>query len=151
MPPMLSQKCQYALRAVFELARRWGRGPVKVAEMAKAQAIPPRFLEVIMGQLKQGRFVVSQRGAAGGYELVRPPAEVTVGEIIRFVEGPLGPVACVTQPEQADCPLRGRCVFLPMWQRAHQAVAEVYDTTTFQDLLDQERRLGEEYVPCYAI
>ena len=62
---LVSQKCQYALRALFELAKRNGEGPVKIAAIAKAQAIPPRFLEVILSQLKQGSFVESQRGSEG--------------------------------------------------------------------------------------
>ncbi len=83
---LVSQKCQYALRAIFELAKRTGQGPVKIAEIAEAQAIPVRFLEVILSQLKQGRFAVSQRGSEGGYQLARPPQELTVGEITRVAE-----------------------------------------------------------------
>ena len=88
----LSQKCQYAIRAVFQLAKEHGGGPIKIADVAEAQAIPPRFLELILGELKQGGFTESRRGKRGGYLLARPPAQITVGDIIRFVEGPLGPV-----------------------------------------------------------
>ena len=77
---MVSQKCQYAIRATFELARRNGRGPIKIGEIAEAQAIPVRFLEVILNQLRQGGFVQSRRGAGGCY-LVRQPEEIKVGEI----------------------------------------------------------------------
>jgi len=137
---LVSQKCQYALRAIFELAKRTGQGPVKIAEIAEAQAIPVRFLEVILGQLKQGRFVVSQRGSEGGYQLARPPQELTVGEIMRFVEGPLAPVTCGLDPAKTKdkCPFYGNCVFLPMWEKARRAAADVYDSTTFQGLVTQE-------------
>jgi len=147
----VSQKCQYAVRAVFELAKHYGKGPVKIAQIAEAQAIPPRFLEVILGQLKQARFVDSRRGKEGGYLLTRSPLHLTVGDVIRFVEGPVGPVACVGGAPQGECPLHGNCVFLPLWERVKEAVTEVYDSTTFQDLVEQARRMAEHYVPSYSI
>jgi len=142
----ISQKCQYALRAIFELAKRNGQGPVKVAEIAKAQAIPPRFLEVILNQLKQAGFVASQRGNEGGYLLVRAPEDLTVGDVIRFMQGPVAPVGCVEDEPRGDrCPLYEDCVFLPMWEEVRKAILQVYDNTTFQDLLDQERQKAGKY------
>ena len=102
---MVSQKCQYALRAVFELAKRHGRGPVRIGAVAKAQAIPPRFLEVILNQLKQAGFVESRRGNEGGYLLARAPERLTVGEIVRFVEGPIRPVTCTPDSTETACSL----------------------------------------------
>ena len=102
---MVSQKCQYALRAVFELAKRHGRGPVRIGDVAKAQAIPPRFLEVILNQLKQAGFVESRRGNEGGYLLARAPERLTVGEIVRFVEGPIRPVTCTPDSTETACSL----------------------------------------------
>jgi Rrf2 family protein len=84
----ISQKTQYAVRAVFELAKRQGRGATKISEIAEAQAIPQRFLENILNHLKGGGFVESVRGKEGGYLLVRPAKELTVGQVLRFVEGP---------------------------------------------------------------
>ena len=149
----VSQKCQYALRALFELAKRQGKEPVRIADVAEAQAIPIRFLEVILGELKQGRFVESRRGKAGGYMLAVPPNQVTVGDVVRFVEGPLGPVSCLEENGAPDglCPLHGDCVFLSMWGRAQSAVAQVYDTTSLQDLVDEEKRMRSRFVPNYAI
>ena len=149
----VSQKCQYALRALFELAKRHGKGPVRIADVAQAQAIPIRFLEVILSELKQGRFVESRRGKAGGYLLAMGPDEVTVGDVVRFVEGPLGPVGCVEDGPGAEgvCRLHGNCVFLAMWARVQEAVSGVYDTTTLAGLLAEERRMWARYVPNYAI
>ena len=147
----LSQKCQYGLRAIFELARKHGSGPTTIADVAAAQAIPPRFLELILGQLRQGGFVESRRGIQGGYLLAGSPDSLSVGQIIRFIDGPIGPVRCVTDPRNSDCPLHGDCVFMGMWERARDAVAQVYDTTTFQDLLDEDRAAHEKYVPGYCI
>ncbi len=148
---MISQKCQYALRAVFELAKHYGDGPVKIAQVATVQAIPARFLEVILSQLKQGGFVESRRGKEGGYLLARPPQELTTGGVIRFIEGPVGPVACVEGSAAEECPIYDHCVFLPMWEKVHQAMVAVYDSTTLQDLLDEEARMTGEYAPSYAI
>ena len=132
----MSQKCQYALRAIFELAKEHNRGPVKIAEIAKIQAIPQRFLEVILLQLKQGGFVDSLRGNEGGYFLIQSPEVLTVGEIIRFIQGPLAPVSCVMNNfKSSKCTLYEGCVFLPMWEKVQKAVSDVYDGTTFQDLI----------------
>jgi len=147
----ITQKCQYALRAVYELAERDGEGPVKIADIANAQAIPPRFLEVILSQLKQGGFVASHRGSEGGYQLLRSSEDLTVGEVMRFIQGALGPVECVSKDSPRNCPLYGNCAFLPMWERALQAMSDVYDNTTFRDLLDQGLQPAGEYKPCYCI
>lgn len=147
----VSQKCQYALRAVYELAKRNGGGPTSIKEIAQVQAIPPRFLELILGQLKQSGYVQSRRGVAGGYLLAVPPGELCVGAIIRFIDGPLDPVKCIAGGRTKDCPLLGNCAFTGLWERAKQAVAEVYDDTTFEDLLEEERANTDAYVVTYSI
>jgi Rrf2 family cysteine metabolism transcriptional repressor len=134
----LSQKCQYAVRAVYELAKRGDAQPTRIAEIAAAQVIPPRFLETILNQLRQAGFVRSHRGAQGGYTISRPPEQLSVGEIIRSVDGPMAPVRCVMDSEEKDCPMYGGCPFLSMWERARDAVEQVYDQTTFADLLAEE-------------
>jgi len=147
----LSQKCQYGLRAVFELAKRRGEGPVSVAAIAAAQAIPPRFLELILGQLRQGGFVESRRGVQGGYLLAADPKDLAAGDIIRFIDGPVGPVKCVSADAEPDCPLYGRCAFLSMWERARDAVEQVFDTTTLEDLIEAESRPAGQYVCDFCI
>jgi len=148
---IVSQKCQYALRAVFELAKRLGRGPTTVGEIAEAQAIPPRFLELILNQLRQGGFVESRRGVQGGYLLTLPPESLSVGDIIRFIDGPLAPVRCLSGNQNTGCPLYGSCAFLSTWKRAADAMAQVYDQTTFEDLINEERAASEKYVASYCI
>ena len=137
---LISQKCQYGLRALFELARRDGSDPVSVAEIARVQAIPPRFLEIILGQLKQAGYVVSRRGPQGGYLLARDPSEITVGDVIRTIQGEIGPVHCQVESSGWDCPLSGDCVFFPMWERARTALSGVFDDTTFADLVREDRK-----------
>lgn len=147
----VSQKCQYALRAIFELARRWGQGPTRIADIAKTQAIPAKFLELILGELKHAGFVESRRGIQGGYLLAVPPHTLSVGQVIEFVDGPVIPVNCLAGSNEAQCPLKGSCAFMGMWIRARDAVASIYDETTFQDLLDEEMAAQEMRVLNYCI
>jgi Rrf2 family protein len=165
----VSQKCQYALRAIFELAkRRSANAPVTVGELAEAQRIPTRFLEQILMQLRQGGYVESRRGIQGGHVLLANPRELTVGEIIEFIEGPVSPVRFldVGGPRhgeghrQGDMPRRGRqargdsplgseSVFMVMWKEARDALVDVYGRWTFQDLIEREKlmakRVGADY------
>jgi len=149
----VSQKCQYALRALFELAKRDTVKPTAMSQVAEAQAIPPKFLELILSELRQGGFVESRRGRAGGYVLRGRPEEMTVGMIIRFVDGPVAPVKCIAgnAPSDTTCALYANCAFVDMWSRARDAVASVYDNTTFQDLIERERLRGETTANMYCI
>ena len=103
---VLSQKSQYAVRAVFELAKRHGSGPVKAAQVADAQYIPVRFLENILGQLRLAGIIESARGKEGGYRLSRAPRDVSVGEVIRLVQGPVSEIECA---EPATGEAAARC------------------------------------------
>ncbi len=152
---LLTQKCLYAVRAIFEIAAHHPDGPVKIGHIARAQAIPQRFLEAILTQLKQAGFVESRRGKLGGYVLAKAPSAITVGDIIRAVEGRLGPVECLEEGAEErngkGCPLYGCCSFSELWQQAREALSRVYDGTTFQDLVDRERKRRDRYVPLYNI
>jgi Rrf2 family transcriptional regulator, cysteine metabolism repressor len=150
---LVSQKSQYALRAVFELARQYGKGWVKISDIAETQAIPIRFLEVILSQVKQAGFVVSRRGAEGGYMLVVAPKDLTVGQLMNFIQGPVGPVECVTAENEAapKCSLYGNCAFMGLWEKVQKAISDVYDHTTFQDLIDEDQAKRTQYIPSYNI
>ncbi|MCK5114502.1 MAG: Rrf2 family transcriptional regulator [Phycisphaerae bacterium] len=133
----ISQKCQYGLRAVLELSLRVGQGAVKTGDIAAAQSIPLKFLEVILVELKRGGFVESRRGVNGGYLLVGKPSELTAGAIITFIDGPIMPVDCTGSGASLECPQKDKCVFLDMWTDARDAVADIYNGTTFQYLVDK--------------
>lgn len=136
---VITQKCQYALRAIYELSRHTAEGPLKIGAIAEAQDIPVRFLENILNSLKTIGLVDSVRGKDGGYVLLKSAGEITVGEIIRHVQGPLGPVDCTGKKDE-ECCFINDCVFRPLWERAKAALEGVYDTTTIQDLLDQREK-----------
>jgi len=130
------KKQQYAIRAMLELARHHGKGPIKISDIAEAQAIPRRFLEVILNQLKSSGFVGSKRGYFGGYRLVTPAREIRVGDIIRHIQGEKDLIECVACVTKAECPFEGRCTLYHMWNDVKAAIFDVYDATTLQDLLE---------------
>lgn len=134
----LSLKCQYAVRALFELAKREGQGLVRLREVAEAQHIPHRFLENILNELRQGGFVSSRRGKDGGFKLNRSPTEISVGDVIRFIENSMHPVSCVANNL---CPLNGRCIFIDLWNEAKAAIEKVYNEKKLFDLVREEREL----------
>jgi Rrf2 family protein len=134
----VSLKCQYGLRALFELAKRKGSGPVRIQEIANAQAIPARFLENILNQLRQGGFVDSRRGKAGGFVLAKPAAQISILDIVRFLEGPLYNLGCEGDDPIRKCPLSPDCVFMSLWRKARAALESVYSETTLQELLNAE-------------
>lgn len=137
----LSQKCYYAIRAIFELAQTPEATAVKIGQIAERQSIPPKFLEAILNQLKGGGFVESRRGAEGGYLLARSPRTLSMGEIIRFIEGPLRPVSCSSR-NPGCVQASSDCVFSSVWDEAEKALAGVYDGITFQDLVDRSRKVS---------
>src|ERR1700685_681556 len=117
----ISVKGEYALQAIFDLASQHSGQPVKIAEIAQRQKIPQKFLELILAGLKQGGFVESRRGAEGGYLLARPPDAITVGGVVRFIEG--GKAKKPAKKHAAADP------FAEMWWRVEQAVSGIIDRT----------------------
>lgn len=149
----VSSKCHYAIRAMYALAEEAGRGggPLKIAEIAERQRIPARFLEVILSQLKGGGFVRSRRGAEGGYALARGADQITVGEVMRYVDGPIAPMDHATTTPKSESATPEDCDFQAFWGRLRDAISDVVDRTTFDDLVreNEERRRG--FVPDYTI
>ena len=139
--PITPKKNQYALRAIFELAKHRGKGPIKISEIAEAQSIPLRFLEVILGQLKGSGLVESKRGFYGGYSLTRAADKISVGDVLRFMEKPASSDDCSACISKTNCPFSGNCAFAAMWNRVDEAIFAIYDSTSIQDLLNNEKRI----------
>src|SRR6266700_6149274 len=123
----ISVKGEYALQAIFDLASQPGREPVKIAEIARRQKIPQKFLELILASLKQGGFVESRRGAEGGYLLAKRAESITVGDVLRFVEGRQEERA--RQRRQSETPLSD------LWERVDTAIDSVLNNATFAQLV----------------
>jgi Rrf2 family cysteine metabolism transcriptional repressor len=139
----ISVKGEYALQALLDLALQSKGEPVKIADIARRQKIPQKFLELILAGLKQGGFVESRRGAEGGYLLSRAPDSITVGQVIRFMEGQKA--ANGSSNQKGDTP------FSEMWRAVDSAVSQVVDHTTFADLSRQWREKQGKYVPNWDI
>ncbi|MGC1717710.1 MAG: Rrf2 family transcriptional regulator [Isosphaeraceae bacterium] len=147
----VSAKCYYALRAIYALAEHQGSVPLKANEIAERQHIPIKFLEAILSQLKGGGYVTSRRGVEGGYLLARPSDRLKLGEIIRFIDGPIAPVDCVSVSSPKECEYPGHCPFFEFWGRVRQAISDVVDQTTFADLIKENASLGLVYIPEWTI
>ncbi len=133
----LSKRGEYGLRALQELARTHGQGPVPNAELARRANVPARFLEQIMLTLKHGRIVQSLKGPQGGYLLARPPDQITLAEVIRLLDGPLAPIACASETayRPCNCPDEATCGLRRVMRRVRDVVAEMMEATTLADLL----------------
>jgi Rrf2 family cysteine metabolism transcriptional repressor len=134
----ISVKSEYALHAIFDLATQPADQPVKIADIARRQQIPQKFLELILAGLKQGGFVESRRGAEGGYKLAKPADQLTVGQVLRFVEQ-----AKKTRSEAGP--------FTDMWTRVDAAADALLDTTTFAELARRWKESQSKFVPTFAI
>ena len=120
--------------AMVELARHHGRGPLSLSEIAQAGELPLSYLEQLFGALRQAGLVEGTRGVRGGYRLTRDPSTITVGEVVRVLEGPIGPVECVVEGESADCCSRSPgCATKEMWLRVRESILEVLDNTSLAD------------------
>ena len=139
----ISVKSEYALQAIFDLAANAGAEPVKIAEIARRQKIPQKFLELILASLKQGGFVESRRGAEGGYMLARRAESITVGEVLHFVEG--------RQEERARLRKQADSAFSDLWERADLAIDSVLDSTTFAQLVREWTEKHSRFVPNWEI
>ena len=134
---MLSRRSKYGLKALLALAADSGRGPVLVSELAERDAIPKKFLEAILLDLNRKGVVQSKKGKGGGYFLRRAPSEITVGEVIRTLDGPLALVPCVSQTAYArclECVDEETCGVKAAMQQVRDATAQILDHTTLADV-----------------
>lgn len=140
----ISTKGRYALRLMLDLATYSAGGPVSLKDVAKRQGISDKYLEQIIAVLNKAGYVRSIRGAQGGYILKREPAEYTVGMILRLTEGDLAPVSCVGD-EKEECERRSSCVTIRIWQQINDAVSNVVDNITLEDMLDWQAEMVDQY------
>lgn len=135
---MLTKKAKYALKAALHLARCEAAGAVLIAEVAAAERIPKKFLESILLTLKNRGLLVSRKGRGGGYALARPADQISFGEIVRIMDGPLAPVPCVSVTAYRrceECPSENACEIRAVMKRVRDAISEVLDATTLADAL----------------
>ena len=135
----LTSRGHYGLRAMTELARAYGGGPIAVADIAHSENLSEAYLEQLMGLLRRAGLVESIRGARGGYRLTRHPSAVTVGEVVRALEGPIAPVECASEAVGPGCCERvSDCASRQLWQKVRDSIVTVLDSTTLADLCHAE-------------
>ena len=152
----LSSRGDYATRALLELSTAEGPTALSVHALAARTGIPEKYLEQIMLRLRGAQVVRSRRGVHGGYELAKDPDELTVGEVVRLMDGPLAPSPCASQSAHVPCPVyrcpsESACVLRGLWTDVREAIAGVLDSTTFADLASRQREAVTSGREMYAI
>ncbi|MEI6831910.1 MAG: Rrf2 family transcriptional regulator [Candidatus Omnitrophota bacterium] len=132
----ITYKGDYALKALLDLTLHYDQGVSTINDIAKRIDAPVKFLEQVLLELKNGGFVESRRGNVGGYQLAKEPSDITVGQVVRFMDGPIEPIACV-EKGYSNCLDLNRCVFKRIWQKVACATSDIIDHVTFDDLRQQ--------------
>jgi Rrf2 family protein len=133
----LSQKARYALRALYALAADGASGPILIADLADREKIPRKFLETILLELKNAGILRSKKGKGGGYSLARTPETITIGQIVRVIDGPLAPIPCVSERAYArceECADEATCGTREVMKKVRDAIASILDGTTLADV-----------------
>ena len=142
-----SKKSEYALRALIELTEHYGRDLLQRQQIAEQQHIPIEFLEQILLALKNAGLLASRRGVTGGYSLIKPPHEITLGQVIRILDGPLAPIACVSKSAYqkcSDCPYaedtgHAACPIQGVMLNVRNAISDILDNYTLSDFAKQTK------------
>lgn len=138
---ILSTKGRYGVKMMFELAKKYGGGTMSLKDIAKNLELSETYLEQLISHLKKAGLVNSVRGAQGGYELSRAPADITIGIIIRTLEGPLAPSDCLLDDEP-ECGRAGYCVTRPIWEKIMDSINNVIDSITLQDMINDYKKIN---------
>ena len=132
----ISFKGDYALKALLDLALHSKDGKVQIVDIAKRQDIPLKYLSQILVILKGAGYVQSRRGPGGGYWLAKLPEQITLGEVLRLMDGPTSPISCVSRSGYSKCNDEPFCPFVGIWIKVRDAVNEIVDNTTFEDICE---------------
>src|SRR5215216_8060504 len=148
----LSKKGEYALRSLINLgiAAEVGRSLVQVSELAESEQLPVKFLEQILQALKEGGLIVSMRGKFGGYRLAKPTNQITIGQVVRLIDGPLAPIGCVSQSAytKCTCPDEEHCGLRMLMLDVRNAIAGILDRYTLADVVEVTlRKLRRDGLP----
>lgn len=143
-PPVITMKAKYALKALSCLASAPPGEPLLIADIAESEAIPKKFLEAILAELKQHGLLRSRKGRGGGYFLAKPPDQVTVASVLRVIDGPIAPVPCLSRTayRRCDgCKDEATCTVRLVLKDAHSASVSVLEHTTIADMAASSREL----------
>lgn len=137
----ISTKGRYGVSAMYDLALQQGQGPISLKSVAVRQGISEHYLEQLMATLRKAGYVQSIRGAQGGYILTKDPADISVGDIIRIMEGPIAPVDCLLTSTENNqfCSRAGQCVTRDVWAKVRDSINNVLDSITLADLCKDDK------------
>ncbi len=139
---MISSKTKYGLHALMNLSEKYNQGPVLIADLAREEQIPKKFLELILLDLKKHGILASKKGKGGGYHLARNPSEVTIGQIIRILDGPLAPVPCVSKTAYEpckECKDEHHCGIRLIMKDVREAIAKILDNTNLEEMVSKTK------------
>lgn len=140
----LSTKGRYGLRALIDLALNSQEEAVSIQSIATRQNISISYLEQLFSKLKKANLITSVRGAAGGYLLAKPEKEISVGDILRALEGNLDAVTCAANQENNSCEVSDVCVTKLVWKRINDSITDAVDTMMLDQLVDESRRIRDK-------
>ena len=140
----ISTKGRYGLRAFIDLARYSTEEPISISSISARQDISERYLEQLMALLKKAGLVKSIRGAGGGYVLARDASEISVGEVLRALEGSLEPVTCAAFHPEESCNVQDGCVAKYVWQKINESVTNTVEGIMIDTLVEESRSAGKE-------
>jgi Rrf2 family protein len=148
----LSKKGEYALKALIELAINYERGVsvTLIHDIAEQENIPPKYLEQILLNLKKGGILISKRGVGGGYTLARSPENISLGQVIRIVEGPLAPLNCVSRMAHVTCPHQPACGLYSIMLDVRNAIADILDNISLKDVAKRTLDLRDKNKSSYT-
>lgn len=140
----LSTKGRYGVRAMFDLAMHSGQGAIALKSVAERENISEKYLEHLFASLKKAGLINSVRGAQGGYRLARSPKEITIGDIVRVLEGPVSPTECVADEGGSErCDRSSDCVMRAIWCEVKTRIDEVLDSFTLAEICEKERTMKQ--------
>jgi Rrf2 family protein len=145
----LSTKGEYGVRALLDLAFHQGEGLVPLKDIARRQEVSLPYLEHLITPLRGAGLVKSTRGARGGILLLKPPSEIKLSEVVQLLEGSIAPVDCVNDPKV--CHRSASCVTRDIWIEMTEAMSQVLDSTTLQDLMERQKQKGQPETKMYYI
>ncbi len=140
----ITYKGDYALKAILDLSYHYNKGVVSLTDIAARQNIPTRYLEQIMLVLKGAGYVDSKRGTGGGFFLLKPPPTITIGDILRLIEGPVEPISCAKRQHDGKCGDEETCAFREIWVQISDVITHHVDKITFSDLMKRTTQLKQQ-------
>jgi Rrf2 family protein len=141
---LLSKKAKYALKGMVVLAEHYGEGPILISDIASGDRMPRKFLELILLELKNHGLLQSKKGKGGGYFLAKPPNTITVGQIVRIVDGPIAPLPCVSRTAYMrcdECADERTCAIRLVMKDVREATAKILDSATLADMIGRVRSI----------